>query len=144
MKSTSSKIFGLLGISLCLVIAILFANQKLVTKVSADNEMFSVTAESKPETRCGWFSNPTPSNAWLNDKDGEWLVSAQGGYQAKGDWGADFKPNQWVKTNVNYGYGCACMSVTTNKRTRRVLTIKNFSARPLSVCRRDKRLKEPK
>src|SRR5690349_18304425 len=35
--------------------------------------------------RCGWVDNPTPSNWWLVDRDGEWEIGLQGGYQAKGD-----------------------------------------------------------
>lgn len=95
------------------------------------------------ETRCGWFANPTPANAWLNDKDGEWTIGVQGGYQAEGDW-PDFSDSQWVKTNVNYGYGCACMSVKVNRQTHQITEIKKATARPLSVCRADHALKEPK
>lgn len=119
----------------------MFISQNSVTPAYADIETASV--EAKPETRCGWLSNPTPGNVWFNDKDGEWLIGVQGGYQANGDW-ADFKPSQWVETNVHYGYGCSCMSVTTNKKSRRILTIKSAVARPLSACRKDKKLKEPK
>ena len=122
---------------------VVFAGRSSDASASTVNQEYSLKAESKTERRCGWFSNPTPSNAWLNDKDGEWLISAQGGYQAEGDW-ADFKPSQWVETNVHYGYGCTCMNVTTDKKTRRILTIKSATARPLSACRKDKNLKEPK
>lgn len=92
------------------------------------------------ETRCGWFENPTPANAWLVDRDGEWLIGAQGGYQADGDW-PEFKDNQWVKTNINYGHGCACMKVTTNRGEMRILRIFSATARSLSSCRKDKALK---
>lgn len=144
MKSAIRKIHFSLVAFLCLAAALFFFNRNIVTANYADDVTPSVTAESiKAETRCGWFSNPTPANAWLTDKDGEWLISAQGGYQAEGDW-ADFKPNQWVKTNVNYGYGCTCMNVTTDKKKRRILTIESAIARPLSACRKDKKLKEPK
>jgi hypothetical protein len=95
------------------------------------------------ETRCGWFVNPTPANAWLQDRDGEWTIGIQGGHQADGDWPA-FKANQWVKTNVNYGYGCACLRLKVNHKTREVLEIQRGYARPLSACRKDKALKEPK
>lgn len=96
----------------------------------------------KVENRCGWFSNPTPANAWLNDNAGEWLISAQGGYQADGDW-PDFPDDKWVKTNGNYGYGCACMKVTVDKREMRILKIVSATAKPLADCRRDKSLVEP-
>jgi hypothetical protein len=95
------------------------------------------------EARCGWFANPTPGNAWLDDADGLWTIGAQGGYQAEGDW-PDFKPNQWIKTNGEYGYGCACMTVTTNKSEMHVLKVLKAWPRPLSICRKDKALKEPK
>jgi Protein of unknown function (DUF4087) len=95
------------------------------------------------ETRCGWFSNPTPANAWLADKDGEWIVGVQGGRQADGDW-PGFKPAEWVRTNGNYGYGCACLRVKVDRKTLAILEIKSAHARPLSACRRDRALKEPK
>ena len=97
------------------------------------------------ETRCGWFVNPTPANAWLNDAAGEWVIGVQGGFQAEGDW-PDFDPDQWVNTNVNYGYGCACMNVTTNRKAKRITRIISSRARPLSVCRKDKAIskREPR
>jgi hypothetical protein len=98
---------------------------------------------AKFETRCGWFINPTPANASLEDKDGEWIIAVQGGYQAEGDWPA-FKPRQWVETNVHYGYGCACMRVKVDRESRRVLEIKSAYARSLAACRRDRKLKEPR
>ena len=103
----------------------------------------SESAMSEFETRCGWFSNPTPGNAWLKDRDGEWIIGIQGGHQAEGDW-PDFKPKQWIKTNVHYGYGCACLQVKVNRKTHEVLEIKSAYARPLTACRKDRSLKEPK
>ena len=109
--------------------------------VTAGNGLESkVGAAAALETRCGWFENPTPANAWLVDRDGEWLIGAQGGYQAEGDWPA-FKNSQWVKTNINYGHGCACMKVTTDRAEKRILKIASATAKPLSACRRDKGLK---
>jgi hypothetical protein len=103
----------------------------------------SAPAISRWETRCGWFSNPTPANAWLHDKDGEWMIGVQGGHQAEGDW-PDFKAQQWVETNGHYGYGCACFRVRVNHKTHEVLEIKSSYARSLSACRKDRALKEPK
>jgi hypothetical protein len=37
----------------------------------------------KVETRCGWFSNPTPANASLYDAQREWIISVQGGMKRK-------------------------------------------------------------
>lgn len=127
---------------LCPVLTIL----AVVSQPSVSASIGSVTEiENVFETRCGWFSNPTPSNAWLTDRHGEWLISVQGGYQAEGDWPA-FKDSQWVKTNINYGYGCACMKVTTSRAEMKIVSIQSAFAKPISACRRDRALKrkEPK
>lgn len=100
-----------------------------------------VAAEAGFETRCGWFSNPTPANASLHDREDEWIIGVQGGYQVEGDW-PSFGPRQWVRTNGNYGHGCACMRVRVDRQSGRVLEIKSARARPLAVCRRDRALKK--
>ena len=95
------------------------------------------------EMRCGWFINPTPANVWLFDRDGEWTIGVQGGYQAEGDdWWPLFKPRQWVETNVHYGYGCACLRLRVNRETHEVIEIKSSRARPLAACRRDRSLRQ--
>jgi hypothetical protein len=97
--------------------------------------------QSRSETRCGWLQNPTPANWWLIDRDGEWLIGAQGGYQAPGmDEMPDMSRRGWVETNGPHGFGCACLTVTTDRRSRRVTRI--YSARPLPLrqCRADPRL----
>ncbi len=98
------------------------------------------SAAAAPETRCGWFDNPTPANASLHDREAEWIIGVQGGHQAEGDW-PEFGPKQWVETNVHYGYGCACMSVEVDRGSHHVLKILSARARPLSACRRDRALK---
>lgn len=95
-------------------------------------------------TRCGWLLNPTPGNFWLDDKDGEWIIGTQGGHQAEGDYPPEYTKSQWVKTNGNYGYGCACIRGTFNSETKEVGAVTKATARPLSACRKDKTLKEPK
>jgi Protein of unknown function (DUF4087) len=96
------------------------------------------------ETRCGWFSNPTPANIWLYDRDGEWTIGAQGGYQVPNDWDwPAFKPGQWVVTNAgDHGYGCACFKLRVDRDTRHVLEIRSARARPLATCRQDAALKK--
>ena len=96
------------------------------------------------EKRCGWLSNPTPANVWLYDRDGEWTIGVQGGYQVAGDWvWPIFKSRQWVRTNTgSYGYGCVCLQLRVNKETREVLEIRNSRARPLAACRQDQSLKK--
>ena len=107
----------------------------------------SLPAESSSvnfETRCGWFSNPTPANIWFYDRDAEWTIGVQGGYQVPGDWPwPTFKPRQWVRTNAgSYGYGCACLQARVNKQTHEVLEIKTARGRLLTQCRLDPALKK--
>lgn len=101
-----------------------------------------VATEQTTAVRCGWFENPTPANAWLTDRDGEWNLGVQGGHQAEGDW-PEFEPPDWVRTNGSYGYGCACLNVQTNPQSQRVIRILSSSARTLQRCREDPALKEP-
>jgi hypothetical protein len=91
------------------------------------------------ETRCGWLENPTPANFWLNDKDGSWTISEQGGYSAKGvDNISLTRGDEWVVTNVgDYGFGCACAQVKTDPAAKRVLEIKSVGQKLLKVCLQD-------
>ena len=112
----------------------------LVAFAGAGTGTRTADVSAEAETRCGWFSNPTPANAWLHDREGEWVIGVQGGHQAEGDW-PEFGPKQWVETNGHYGYGCACMKVEVDRETHHVLKIESARARPLSACRRDRALK---
>lgn len=94
------------------------------------------------ETRCGWFSNPTPANVSLFDRDGEWVIGTQGGYQVEGYWDwPEFDESQWVNTNGHYGYGCACLKVQVNAEAKEIIAIKSARVRPLKACRQDAALK---
>ncbi|PYS88953.1 MAG: DUF4087 domain-containing protein [Acidobacteria bacterium] len=123
---------------LVIISCLLFAT---VAFVSGQPRKSDASAAKQFETRCGWFSNPTPANASLFDRDAEWVIGVQGGYQAKGDW-PDFGAKQWVETNVHYGYGCACLRLRVNRETHEVIEIESSHARPLSVCRRDRSLRK--
>ena len=97
---------------------------------------------AKAQLRCGWFLNPTPSNAVLVDRDGEWTIAHQGGFQAEGDW-PEFEPSQWVSSGVaSYGYGCACLRVLTDEANHRIARIVSAKPKALAACRRDKALKK--
>lgn len=98
-----------------------------------------VPTPEKIETRCGWFNNPTPANASLFDREGEWIIGVQGGYQAEGDWP---ETKEWVETNVHYGYGCTCARVSVDRQSKRVIRIESSKGRPLSACRRDRALRK--
>jgi hypothetical protein len=96
----------------------------------------------EPKLRCGWFENPTPGNAWLTDRDGEWLIGVQGGMQADGDW-PRFRKGEWVARQASYGYGCACLRLVADPATKEVKNILSAKARPLKACREDPALKKP-
>ena len=112
--------------------------------VNAQSGQADTPSADQFETRCGWFSNPTPANILLYDRDEEWIIGVQGGYQLEGEWDwPAFKRGQWVRTNaVSYGYGCACLRLRVNRDTRHVLEIKSSQAKPLSACRNDRALKK--
>lgn len=94
-------------------------------------------------TRCGWFDNPSPGNATLADRDGEWTVATQGEPSATGLW-PTFKRSQWVRTgNGNAGYGCACLKAREDAERHSIIHIMEAHANALSVCRRDAKLTEP-
>ncbi len=102
-----------------------------------------LAAADNTEKRCGYLDNPTPANWWLTDRDGEWLIGAQGGYQAEG---LDVLPESmfergWVRTNGYYGYRCACLAVTTDRKAMRIKRIYSGEALGMARCRRDKALK---
>ena len=99
---------------------------------------------AKPEKRCGWLVNPTPANWWLVDRQDQWTLGVQGGYQAPGmEELPDMSTGGWVETNGSYGYGCACLSVTTDRKSGRVTRIFSGRSVPLKQCRADRRLKRP-
>ena len=95
------------------------------------------------ENRCGWVNNPTPGNWDLTDKDGTWIIGAQGGAQAEGDL-PEFPEDvsHWKKTNGSHGYGCACLSVKVDRGEKRVLQIESGKVLPLKQCRMDSTLKQ--
>ncbi len=95
------------------------------------------------QNRCGWISNPTPANWSLIDRDGEWTMGVQGGYQMP-DSSFDRLPDhgrQWVRENTgSYGYGCGCLAVAVDRTAKRVTRVYSGRALPLAQCRTDKRL----
>lgn len=98
------------------------------------------------ETRCGWIQNPTPGNWWLTDAQGEWTIGTQGGAQAEGmDLLPDFTAGEWVVTNgSSYGYGCACLEVTTERGNGQTITaIMDVDQLPLKRCTADSALPSP-
>lgn len=106
--------------------------------------ILGVSAQAAPRNICGWIDNPTPANYWITDSVGQWIISAQGGYQAEGDVAPQEDDNQFVRTNGYYGYYCGCVRATTldsRAHGRRIVKIFSSRALPLSKCLNDANLK---
>jgi len=96
------------------------------------------------ETRCGWLQNPTPGNWWLDDAENTWTIMTQGSDdEPEGmDLIPDISEHDYVKSNGNYGYACACMSVETDGEEH-ITRILSFRQLKLAKCQNDKALKFP-
>lgn len=127
---------------LALGAALLASAVAAMAQSSAQPPVPSTSRAAPLENRCGWFHNPTPGNATLTDRDGEWVISTQAGPEAEGDWPV-FTDAQWKKTNGHYGHGCACMKVVVDRSEQRVLRIASATAKPLKACREDRALPRP-
>jgi hypothetical protein len=105
---------------------------------------FATPAAAATERRCGWLHNPTPANWWLIDREGQWVLGSQGAEPVPGmEAIPDMATRGWVRTNGSYGYGCACLTVETDRRRGRVLRLRSATPVPLRQCRADKRLPPP-
>ncbi|END2490665.1 DUF4087 domain-containing protein [Vibrio campbellii] len=105
--------------------------------------MFSALAATAEETRCGWLENPSPANMWLIDRDGSWDISVQGTSNALDDksmellYQATANENEFVRTNRNYGFSCACLTVGVDEETNSITTIYKSKQLPLKQCLED-------
>jgi len=98
---------------------------------------------AEPEEHvCGWYENPMPRVINLIDHDGSWKVATSDGYSAPGQKPV-FRSSQWVRTNGDYGYGCACLSGDMDEQTHTVNAITSATPRTLAACRADTSLREP-
>lgn len=99
------------------------------------------------ENRCGWLQNPTPGNLWLDDSAGTWILMSQGmADEALGMENIpDFSEHDYVRTNGNYGYACACLKVDTESKDGidRVVAVYSFRQLPIAKCSNDKALPKP-
>ncbi|AGV16700.1 DUF4087 domain-containing protein [Vibrio alginolyticus] len=105
--------------------------------------MFSALAATAEETRCGWLENPSPANMWLIDRDGSWDISVQGTSNALDDksmellYQATANENEFVRTNRNYGFSCACLTVDVDEEQNSITTIYKSKQLPLKQCLED-------
>lgn len=107
-----------------------------------------LTLPVSAETRCGWFTNPTPANVFLDDAHGGWTLSAQGRGGAPGFddlWATEGSPQDWVQMSpAGYGYGCACVEGDFGPvGSQEVLVVRRYWHRPLAACASDPAL-EPR
>jgi len=103
---------------------------------------FALTAIAE-ETRCGWLENPSPGNIWLIDRDGSWDISVQGTPNSLDDKSMEqvykslANENEFVRTNRNYGFSCACLTVDVDKETKSITAIYKSKQLPLKPCLED-------
>ena len=95
---------------------------------------------SKPTRLCGWWDNPTPGNAWMHDRSGEWTIAMQGMFEANGDW-PHFKRGEQLPVGAPHGHGCACITARVDRASRFVYSFTDAQALPPKVCRTDPGLK---
>jgi hypothetical protein len=104
--------------------------------------MISFTSVAE-EIRCGWLDNPTPANVWLVDKEGQWVISTQGLENSLSDQSMDlvyqaFKnERQYVRTNGNHGFSCACLTLETDKSDHSVTHVSESKQLDLKRCLED-------
>lgn len=91
------------------------------------------------QRRCGWLANLTPGNWFLVDADAVWTLSAAGEegpeILAVMDMVPDFDRAEYVSTGDYTGYGCICMTVSTDGS--RITAIASVRREPLATCKAD-------
>jgi hypothetical protein len=119
------------------LVGLAFVTSLVITHNSqADAKKSTKPIPATAQQRCGWYDNPTPSNFWLTDKEGEWTIGMQGMYQAEGiENMPDMSKRGWVITNgSSYGFGCACMTVDTISNEENNATITHiYKAKPMPI-----------
>jgi hypothetical protein len=92
------------------------------------------------EKRCGWLDNPSPANLWLIDGDSDWILSRQGLDFLTDDSNNNMPTiddKEFVRTNVNYGFSCVCLTVKTNKESSKILEVYSSEQLLLKQCLED-------
>lgn len=99
----------------------------------------TTSAFAKAQTFCGWVDNPTPANVWMEDQFGSITISIQGGESAEGD----LNIGNAYQYNGYYGAGCGCMKaeIKVVDGERIATKILSSSAKPLSACGNDQKIK---
>lgn len=113
----------------------------------------ALPAAADTETRCGWYHNPTPANVLLEDADGQWWFSRQGGPSVPGFEDAyttafdnRVRIDYAGKVTQRYGYSCACaVGVFDASRDphENTLSISRLTEIPMHRCQQDPNLPSP-
>ena len=53
----------------------------------------------------------------------------------------EFPKADFIKTNGDYGYGCACITVDADDKVKKISTIYQFRVVPIKQCKNDNALK---
>jgi hypothetical protein len=78
------------------------------------------------------------------NREAEWILSVQGGYQAEGmDAMPDMSTLGWTRTNSKDGYGCACLTVEMDRVEKQITHLLSAQRLPLSCRRADRSLPRP-
>jgi len=111
----------------------------------------ALPAQAETLRRCGWHHNPTPGNVILEDADGQWWISRQGGAPVPGfesayssvfddrvriDYGGHL-----ITDGASYGFSCACAEGEYGDGE--VLSISNLTEIPMVRCESDPKLPNP-
>jgi len=109
----------------------------------------SLTANAKEQqVRCGWLVNPTPGNMWLIDRHASWFISGQGGYTSLDDNSLDLaydaisNQDEFVRTNIHYGFSCACLTVEVNEDEEVITSVYSAEQLKLKQCLEDTAITE--
>lgn len=94
------------------------------------------------ERRCGWLENPSPANLWLIDKDATWFISAQGRFNLDNEsvdlvYDAIKNDQNFVRTNRNHGFSCACLTVDVNQDAKEIVKVYESTQLNLKRCLED-------
>lgn len=113
----------------------------------------AVPVAAQTETRCGWYHNPTPANVILEDADGKWWISMQGGPPVPGFEDAytrafddRLRIDYSGKVTDRYGYSCACAEGqfdASRGQYENVLSITRLYEIPRARCQADRSLPAP-
>ncbi|MBN8632250.1 MAG: DUF4087 domain-containing protein [Rhodobacterales bacterium] len=113
----------------------------------------TLPAQAQTTLRCGWYHNPTPGNAILQDADDQWWLSRQGNAPVPGFEDAytttfdnRLRFDYADETTDGYGYSCACAEGVFDEDApayKNVRSVSRLTEIPLSRCEQDPSLPTP-